>query len=130
MATDYGRDLSCITDLSPTMDEVTGRTVVLEAALRRISTRRGMVIDCANDGTDVGDLLSQDVGPGQLARIRAVIEGELVKDDRIFAASIIRNSFVPATGVLTLSIRLQDADGPFTLTVAVSALTVQLLEVS
>jgi hypothetical protein len=130
MATDYGRDLSCITDLSPLMTEATGRDVVIEAALRRITTARGMAIDCPNDGTDVGSLLSHEVGAGDVARIRANVEGELVKDDRIFSASVVRMAFVAATGVLTMAIRLEDADGPFTLTVDVSSLTVQLLEVS
>lgn len=128
--TDYGRDLACITDLSPLMAEATGRQVLLEAALRRISTRRGMVIDALNDGTDVGDLLSADVGPGKLAQIRANIEGELVKDDRIFSATIVTMFFNAVLGELKVSIRIIDGDGPFTLTVAISAVTIQLLEVS
>jgi hypothetical protein len=130
MATDYGTDLSCITDLSPLMAESSGRMVLIEAALRRVTTGRGMVIDSPNDGVDLNEALSDDMTTLERARIRALVESELVKDERIFSATVTRNDYDVHTKTLRMSIRLIDADGPFSLTLAINSVSVQLLEVT
>jgi hypothetical protein len=132
MATEaaYGTDLSCIDDLTPNLDEVSGRTVGLQAALRRLTTGRGMVLDCPNDGIDLRDFLSGELTEQTKARMRAIIESELVKDERFFSATVTAMTFVQALKSMRVRILLIDADGPFTLTLAVSDVSIDILEVT
>lgn len=131
MATEaaYGNDLSCIDDLTPNLDEVSGRVVGLQAALRRLTTGRGMVLDAPNDGVDLRDFLSGEVTNQTKARMRALIEGELVKDERFFSATVTAMTFLQALKSMTIRILMLDADGPFSLTIRVSDVTIDILEV-
>jgi hypothetical protein len=129
MSVDFGIAWSCITDVTPTFARVTGRRLLAEAVVRRITTRKGQLIDDPNYGIDVRDWLNEGMTPPHLARLAGTIDGELVKDERIIASKT-RTAFDPRTSVLTVTTALEDGDGPFTLVAAISALSVQLLKVA
>lgn len=124
---ELGSDLSCITDLTPSMAEVTGRRALAEAVARRWSTPRGRLIDDPNYGFDLTQFVNDDVDPPKLARIKAGAEAEAGKDERVEDAEV--SLVFTAGGLLIVTGTLTDAAGPFTLTCAVSAVTVQLLQV-
>lgn len=127
MSADFGIAWSCVTDFTPTFARVTGRRLLAEACVRRITTRKGQLIDDPNYGIDVRDWLNESMTPPQLARLAGTIDGELVRDERILSSKSVA-SFV--NGVLTVTVALEDGDGPFTLVASVDALTVQLLSVT
>jgi phage baseplate assembly protein W len=126
--TDFGSDLSCVTDLDPTGAVVSGRRLLAEAIARRLQTPRGGLIDDPDYGYDVTDFLNDDLSPRDLALMATNINAECAKDQRILSA----NSTVTlaAGGVLMISVGLTDLDGPFDLVLAVSDVTVAILKVS
>lgn len=127
--TDFGYDVSCVTDLDPAFRQVTGREAVAQAIARRLSTKNGalaLVGDDPDYGSDLRELVGEDVGPRALFELQARAEAEALKDERVLTAQA---SGSLAAGVLTLVLALSDADGPFRLVLAVSEVSVQILKV-
>lgn len=123
----YGYDTSCTDDLYPGRTS-TGTVFVIEAIYRRLTTRRGSVVDAPNDGIDVRDFLQTDGTPRELAAIEGQIRAELSKDDRIEPGSLIVSAKLTGEN---LAIRVggltSDADS-FSLVLAVSGVTVDMLD--
>lgn len=124
MAVDYGRDLGGVSDIDPTGLEVSGRTALAQAIARRLITPRGRLLDDANYGFDLTQFANDDLAPSDYARIRAGIEAECLKDERIFAVTA---SVTLTANVLVVTVALTDADGPFTLVLGVSSVTATIL---
>jgi hypothetical protein len=85
-----------------------------------------LVGDDPDYGSDLRELVGEDVGPRALFELQARAEAEALKDERVLTA---KASGSLAAGVLTLVLALSDADGPFRLVLAVSEATVQILKV-
>jgi hypothetical protein len=118
-----------ILDLDPAFGLVTGRLQLAQAIGRRITRRRGelgWIGDDPDDGMDVRDYLGSDADATSAFRIEAQVQAEVMRDERVLAAEV---KAAIADGILTLSLRLADADGPFRLVLAVSAVTIDLLKV-
>lgn len=126
MATDFGRDLSCVSDLTSTVSTTSGRRLVGEAIARRLQTPRGRLIKHPDYGYDLAGELGDDLDPADIARIQFSVEQECVKDERVVSA-VASVTFV--AGSLTVVITLTDAAGPFVLVLAVSGVSVTLLSV-
>lgn len=126
--TDLGLDLSATTGLDPAMTLVTGTRIVSEAIFRRLTTERGSLFYATGYGTDVREMLAGRMDQRRLDAWRLRIEAECRKDERVdtVAATL---SFNPLTGGATVKIEGTTSDGPFTLGMAVSALSVELLPV-
>lgn len=125
--TDYGSDLSCSTDLDGLLRLVTGNQLMEEVCVRRLYCAAGALLSDPTDNTlDARDFLSQDIGPGDITRIQGLCAQALMGDDRILSASVIA-TFNSSLKALTLVINAVGANGPFTLTLSVTALTVELL---
>ena len=127
-----GIDLGCVfasnsADLDPTGIEVSGRTCLAQAIARRLLTPRGRLLDDPNYGFDVAGYMGDDLSTSDLAQIRAGIENECVKDERVEGATA--ELTLAANGTLLINVTLSDADGPFTLVLAVSAVSVSILSV-
>lgn len=151
MAVDYGSDLSCtlravalpfpdgttrvVTAVQPTLDmaEVSGRTCLVEALVRRLTTFRGTLLDVvipsttANYGTDVSGWLNDDIDARGLAMLGSAVDAELRKDERV---ERVATTATLVANVLMLSIEVVDGDGPFTLVLAVTQVTIQILSSS
>lgn len=127
MAGDLGYDLSCVSDIDPTGRSVSARRTLAEAIVRRLTTPRGRLIDDANYGFDLTQFLNDDVSPVDLAELKAAAESECLKDERVIAADV---SLQLTGNVLVVTILVQDANGPFPLVAAVSAITATLLSAS
>jgi hypothetical protein len=126
MTTDYGSDLSCVSDLTSELAEVSGRRLVSEAIALRLQTPRGRLLDDPNYGYDLTGFVNDDVSPSDVARIGASVEAECLKDERVISAVV---ALTFSAGLLAVSVLLSDADGPFTLVLAVGAVTVQIVSV-
>lgn len=73
-------------DMSPDDDEpLTGDLAVSEQVARRYLTERGLLSYAPNDGTDVLEYLNDNM---PLAVIRAQLEAEALKDERVESASV------------------------------------------
>lgn len=86
----YGRDLSCVTDLSPTLAEVDSNSpqAIVEAVTRRYITPRGGLADDAAYGLDVRAHLNRGHTPRDLRALSGAMQGEAQKDDRVSEASV------------------------------------------
>lgn len=125
---DLGTTLSCIFDCTAEYAVVSGRTCLAQALARRLITPRGGLIDDPNYGFDLTQFLNADMSPTDIAQCESGTEGECVKDERVLSADA--SVSVTPTGSLIVTITVTDADGPFSLVLAVSDVTVQLLTVT
>lgn len=131
VAQNFGSCWSCISDLTMPSVMASGNQCVAEAIARRLQTPRGGLIDDPNYGYDLTAWLDADVTPAQIASIQSNVNAECVKDQRVTSAQS-TVTFLP-TGLLIVTIQLTTAAGPFSLTLSVSSLApnaVQLLAVS
>lgn len=127
MSADFGSAWSCVDDLTMPARYVTGNRVVGEAMARRLSTDRGGLISDPTYGYDLTAEMDDDASPSDLAAIAAQIQAECVKDQRVLAAVA---TVTLAGGVLIVTIQVTTAAGPFTLTLSVDQVSVQILKVT
>ena len=138
MTTNLGTDIDTpvsdegAIDLTPSMGLATGRRALAQAIARRITTPPGTMAwaeGAAGDsyGIDVRAFLGDASDAGASFRVAALVQAEALKDERVLGADA---SASITDGVLTIAIRLADADGPFKFVLAVSAVTIDLLRVT
>ena len=124
---DYGTDLSCTTDLDPLGRLVSGNEIMVQVCVRRLYCGPGKLFsDPTDNSIDVRDFLSDDIGPTDLTRIQGLCAQALLGDQRILTAQVVAQ-YDTKLKTLTLAISCVGANGPFSLTLAVTALTVQLV---
>lgn len=125
----YGYDLWWDGDLDAGMRETGGRLVLAQWVARCLSTPTGQLLDDPNFGYDLTQWINSDVeiGRPQVAQISAGITRALLRDERILSVDSVV-VLAPSTGILTVTIVLTGAAGPFTLVLAVSDVTVELLQ--
>lgn len=128
MAVDFGSCWSCTDDLVMPSTMASGNRVVAEAIVRRWGTPRGRLVDDPNYGLDLTSEVSNDLGPGDIARLSQAAAAEAQKDERVLSAKV--TIVLTAAGILTIVGVITTANGPFQLVAAVSAITVSLLQVS
>lgn len=125
--TDLGTDVSCVFDATPDMAMVTGRRCLAEAVARRLITPRGRLIGSPNYGFDLTQFIHDDMSPGDLVRIGASATAEVKQDERVLAATV---TLSIALGAMLAKVSIEDADGPFTLTLSITDVTVEILKIA
>jgi len=118
-----------VPDLDPMFTLVSGRTALVQALARRLTTKHGMLEWIGDDpeyGHDVREYLGEDVGPRAEFVIASRVQAECLKDERVRAAQVTPTL---TAGRLSLAVRITDAEGPFRFTLAVSDVSVELLKV-
>ena len=126
--TDYGTALSCVDDIDPESRTVSGNRVVAEALARRLMTPRGRLIGYPDYGFDLTQFANADLSPRELAGVRAGIVAECLKDQRVVGVTV--DLVLDNEGLLTVTIVVEGSQGPFTLVLAVSSVTVELLSLT
>ena len=132
----YGTDLSCVDDLTPTMDEVSGTPLLAEAILRRFTTPRGTLPDIAGTdlrdksyGLDLSEYLNRGLTQQEILAIAAQTRSEAKKDPRIAS---VRSTVIPSPTGNEFSVDMQvtpaDGSGPFALVLAVTSAGVLIAE--
>jgi len=134
MSTDYGREMSC-TDSLRTGRFVTGTRLVAEACYRRLITPRGMLAG-GEEEQNYGLDLTAIVGSANPTSIAASLPGrirtELSKDERIatVSAAVLPVVSGPETTLQITIACVTTAEGPFTLKLLATAVTVELLGIA
>lgn len=130
MAIDYGRELSC-TDALNSARYVTGVRVVAEAIYRRLITRRGELIGAPDYGLLLEDYLGSTTSAAEVARLPGLIKQECMKDSRVESVDvIIEETTEGAEREWTITIDCYTGAGPFSLKLAVSEVTTELLGIT
>jgi phage baseplate assembly protein W len=124
---ELGTDISCFPDLDPMFVLVSGKLNLAQAIARRLQTPRGGLFYDLDYGFDLRAYCNETITDFSLYALRASIEAECEKDERVLKASSIITA--PLDGKLSVSIELTTAEGPFKLILAASAVTVELLKV-
>jgi len=127
MTIDFGLDISCIDDFADDGRSVTGRRLLAEAVCRRYNTPRGQLIDDPNYGYFLPDFINADVTTEDIGELQAGAAQEAEKDERVDSATA--DAVLEADGTLTLTVTLDDGDGPFQFVASVTDVTVELLTV-
>lgn len=130
---DYGTDLACLDDLEEECRVISDpRTVLAHAIVRRWSTPRGTLPDDENYGTDLSENINEDFDALTMARVSSDARAEALKEtERVVDCTIFDEAFDATTERLTFkaAIEATESASSLTLTVAVSALNVTLLNV-
>ena len=126
--TDYGTDFSCVEDLETTLSTVSGPMVVVEAVVRRWSTPTGGLLGDPNYGFDLSAYCNADVTPRDVAQLSDSLNAEAEKDERVLECTSTVTLATDGTLSVTANLTLLDGE-EFTLVLAVSAVTVELLRV-
>lgn len=87
----FGRDLSCVTDVTETLAEVLPDSPlgIAQAAARRLTTARGTLPDDPGYGIDVRGFLNRGLTFAELRAAEGQARNELVQDDRILAVELV-----------------------------------------
>jgi hypothetical protein len=131
--TEFGRDISC-TDSMRVGRYSTGVRLVAEAAYRRLTTPRGMLLG-GEEEADYGFDLSEVIGEVEPNVIAAALPGrissELTKDERIESVeTVVTVTQDGPTTTLLVNLDGTTAEGPFSLQLSVSDVTVDLVGLS
>ena len=112
------------------MLEIDGSTgdplIVAQSLARRLSTPSQGLIGSPDYGSDVSALLDSATTVTALAGILANIDRQFLQDERVIRSSTtgtLKNQVLTTTSTVTT------AAGPFRLTLSVSAVTIQILNV-
>lgn len=130
MAIVYGQDTSCVSDIGYTDVQVTNpRLLIAQRIARILQTPRGAFAIIGDDGSvgyDTRALINAKLGPTELAKAKADIEAECLKDEQVndATATLTLNA---QSSTLTISISLTSSDGPFSLVLAVGDVTTDIL---
>jgi phage baseplate assembly protein W len=123
----YGRDLSCVSDISPTLDEVDGFDLlaIAQAAVRRLTTPRGSLPDDPDYGIDIRSYLNVGITAAGITQAESEIANELAKDDRLDAVS---TTFTLSNKTITLRVLATpiDSSQEFAFTITVDEFSAQL----
>jgi hypothetical protein len=127
---EFGTDLlvtlsNGVFDLDPTGAVDTPEHALAMAVARRFVVERGGLFYDPEYGLDLRQYLNKGMTRGELFRLRFLVQSEAEKDERIISAE----ADVQFTSAQTLVVKLEctTALGPFSLTLSVSSLTVELL---
>lgn len=130
MATSFGRETSCLTELR-TGRFATGSRLVAEAVYRRLTTPRGMLRGAeeeANYGLDLTELIGSVSTKADAASLPARISAEIKKDERIESVNVrVVESSETVAKTFEIFIEAVTNVGPFTLALSVDEVTVGLL---
>lgn len=109
---------------------ISGRPLLREAVLRRLSTPRGTLPDTkipttvGQYGIDILDYVNADMTPADIGRLSASVDAQARADERCRSSST--SAVLVGDSTLVTTISLVDGTGPFKLTLAINALTQNL----
>lgn len=103
----YGTDISCTSDISPTLELVdpTSTLGIAEAILRRLDCPRGALPDDADYGIDLRSYCNRGVTRAEIDTLAGKIRSEVEKDDRIDRA-IVRVTSTTSADVESLTVQI------------------------
>lgn len=133
MATDYGTDISTfagvggLVDIDPRFPLISGPRVPLEHVARRLMTMSGTLPGGQDGGFDLTTMAGKRMSAVTIKRAEARIAAEAARDQRVRSAEARIEQVSQDRFRVRVSVRL--VDGPFSLVLSVSSVTVELLEI-
>lgn len=131
-ANPFGTDLGQVfatngaIDLDPSMGETSGRTLLVQRCLRRLTTPRGSVVNAPNDCLDLRGYIRAGVLAATPQQLQALIQREMLKEQGVTSAAV-GVSYVMQTATLTVTMSLGSSYGPLALTLTLSPSTITVL---
>ena len=131
--TEFGRDISCTKGLR-TGRFVTGTRLLAEAIYRRLTTPRGTLLGGEEEafyGLDLADLIGSTDTDSDAKTLPGRIRNELSKDERVedVQVSVEEIEDGPARA-FRIVIDVKSAAGPFSLQLAASAVSIDILGIT
>lgn len=120
---DLGTDISCVSDVTSSLQTVSGRRCLIEAIARRLITPRGGLFYDASYGFDLRQYLS-GITSAPSAIAAGVVE-QAEQDERVDQATA-EVSFIGDR--LLVKLTISDNGGPFAFVLSVSSVTVEILK--
>ncbi len=129
VATPYGRDTYCTNRLRPGR-VVEGVELVGQALYRRLTTRRGTLLDDPNYGIHLLELLGSSVSEDMRASYPGRIRNECLKEPRVDSVTVTITENQEGAGLTwTVDLDVLTTEGDtFDLVLSVSDVTVDLLQ--
>lgn len=119
---DLGTDIAGVTDVTPALTVVSGRSNLIQAIARRLITPRGGLFYDQSYGYDVRQFLSGNVT--STAAIASGVEEQAEQDERVDQARA-TVSFIG--DALTITLAIADGAGPFSFVLNITQTTVEIL---
>ena len=126
MSDPLGSDWLALNDIDVYGQICEGKACLGQDLLHRFTTPRGGLFYDTSFGKDLRVYLEESLTPERIAAIPGEVSQEAEKDPRVESAKT-TVSYDTKTEKLTISITAATANGPFTLVLEVSKLTVELL---
>jgi phage baseplate assembly protein W len=128
----YGRDLSCVLDLTEDMADVDENSTLAigQALVRRLITPNGTLFDEPDYGEDIRAYMNRGVTSRDLRGYEGKIRNEVTKDDRVAEARVTVAMVAPTE--MDIAIQVTPVDpvlGVFTLTLALTDAGLLLQEI-
>jgi phage baseplate assembly protein W len=123
-----GVDIECLDDISAKLVLVSGARNVALAIARRLRTPRGGLFYDRNYGFDLRQFCNADVTADTMREIRAGVEAEALKDERVQEARCVV-TWEPTAERFRVELRCNGAAGPFRLVAAIGAVSVEFLRI-
>lgn len=119
-------------DLDPYFASVSGALCVAQSTARKLTSPRGSIWYAPGVGRDIRGMLNDKIDQRTLRVASAAIVSEVRTDDRIDPDTVdVRLTFDSVAKTLTVAVSAKTITGSsFSLVLAVSALTVTLLEIN
>jgi len=119
----YGVDLSCVTDVTPMLDETDPNSVrgIGEMAIRFLISERGSIPDAPDRGYNIYRLLAKAMSADDIQAEQRAISNEVIQDDRIASADT--SMLLVTRTQLQLRVSCVPSDlslGPFDLIIAIA----------
>jgi hypothetical protein len=121
-----GADVSVFPVMGGGFPLISGRRVVLEACLKRLQTRRGMLWNHPDFGLDLRDYIGEAVTDAVMAQLRTDVAAEIEKEERVLGVEV-GVIWVAQSQRLYLTLTIYDGNGPFSLTLQVTQLSVDVV---
>ncbi len=128
----FGTDLNMVYtpdgsgDLDPGMGETSGRTLLVQRCVRRVTTPRGSVVGCPNDCLDLRSFLRAGALTSSTNAIQIAYQQEMQKEQGILSPQV-AVTFNVAQQLLTVSFSMQSSYGPLNLTFQLTPTTIAVL---
>jgi len=129
----YGRDLAThpnedgLVDLTPEMQEAEGLDVLIQRTVRRQITPKGSDLSSPNDGINLIQYVKAGMTQQQVSAIPGVILQELLRDQCILRGTTVDAEFDATNTILKVTEKILSSAGPFTLTLTIDKVSVQVL---
>lgn len=129
----YGRDLASLPnadgliDLTPEMNEVEGLDVLIQRTVRRQTMPKGSDLSSPNDGINLIQFVKAGLTQQQVSAVPGVILQELLRDQCILRGTTVTAEFNATNNILEVKENIVSSAGPFSLTLTIDKVSVQVL---